>query len=313
MTATPYQVMPPLADAEYDALKASIAAGYDPARPIVVDENGAILDGHHRQQACAELGITPPTITLPGLTEDQKHDYAMRANLAQRHLNQEQKRELIRAELNRNPDRSDREIGRLCGVDHKTVGAVRRGEIPHPEPEDAYLAERARAVEILTGPGAILGLDPSEWADDIADDMAQTELLRDAARSLLRSGAVPLPPDAWWPTFLTPDRKRSARTALTAMKNNFVRERYRLNVWDILVQLEAGEFLNWCDAAGIDTSGPTMKFPERLRYPDDTGVAEILRKDHGWTPDVEHQAARGHFYLWWYTRDELAEICGGAA
>jgi hypothetical protein len=132
MTTAPYQVMPPLAEPEYDALKASIAAGYDPARPIVVDENGAILDGHHRHQVCAELGITPPTVTLPGLTEDQKHDYAMRANLAQRHLNQLQKRELIRAELDRNPDRSDREIGRLCGVDHKTVGAVRRGEIPHP-------------------------------------------------------------------------------------------------------------------------------------------------------------------------------------
>jgi hypothetical protein len=29
--AEPYQVMPPLADAEYEALKASIAAGYDPA------------------------------------------------------------------------------------------------------------------------------------------------------------------------------------------------------------------------------------------------------------------------------------------
>ncbi|HEY7325290.1 MAG TPA: ParB N-terminal domain-containing protein, partial [Streptosporangiaceae bacterium] len=92
----PYQVMPPLADAEYEALKASIATGYDPARPVVVDETGAVLDGHHRQQACAELGIAPPTVVLPGLTEDQKHDYAMRTNLACRHLTQLQKRELIR-------------------------------------------------------------------------------------------------------------------------------------------------------------------------------------------------------------------------
>jgi ParB-like chromosome segregation protein Spo0J len=137
--------MPSLPEPEYDALKASIAAGYDPARPIVVDENGAVLDGHHRQQVCAELGITPPTVTLPGLTEDQKHDYAMRANLACRHLTQLQKRELIRAELDRGPGRSDREIGRLCGVDHKTVGSVRRGEIPHsetgPDPEDIALIE----------------------------------------------------------------------------------------------------------------------------------------------------------------------------
>jgi hypothetical protein len=148
MTGQPYQVMPPLAEPEYDALKASITAGYDPARPIVVDENGAVLDGHHRQQACAELGITPPAVVLPGLTEDQKHDYAMRANLACRHLTQQQKRELIAAELERDPGRSDREIGRICGADHKTVGAVRRGEIPHPAEAGTDPDAVARAEEL---------------------------------------------------------------------------------------------------------------------------------------------------------------------
>ncbi len=127
----PYQVMPSLAEPEYEALKASIAAGYDPSKPIVVDEKGAVLDGHHRRRVCAELGVTPPTITLPGLTEDQKHDYAMRANLACRHLTRLQKRDLIRDELERDPGRSDREIGRLCGADHKTVATVRlNGEFP---------------------------------------------------------------------------------------------------------------------------------------------------------------------------------------
>ena len=168
-SSQPYQVMPPLAEPEYEALKASIAAGYDPARPIVVDETGAVLDGHHRQQVCTELGITPPTVMLPGLTEDQKHDYAMRANLACRHLTQLQKRELIAAELQRDSSRPDREIGRLCGADHKTVAGVRRnGEFPQTgrwqrraersneerlaenaalliEMEDAFAAEKAAA------------------------------------------------------------------------------------------------------------------------------------------------------------------------
>jgi hypothetical protein len=137
--------MPPLAEPEYEALKASIARGYDPARPIVIDENGTVLDGHHRKQACAELGITPPVVTLPGLTEDQKHDYAMRANLACRHLTQLQKRDLIRGELERDSSRSDREIGRLCGADHKTVGSVRRGEIPHPAEPGNTADEQVRA------------------------------------------------------------------------------------------------------------------------------------------------------------------------
>lgn len=143
----PYQVMPQLTEPEYEALKASIAAGYDPAHPVVTDEDGNTLDGHHRQRACAELGITAPAVILPGLTEDQKHDYAMRANLACRHLTQAQKRELIRAELDRDGSRSDRAIGKLCGVDHKTVGAVRRGEIPHPDDLTMLALQVANRIE----------------------------------------------------------------------------------------------------------------------------------------------------------------------
>jgi ParB-like chromosome segregation protein Spo0J len=310
MSTEPYQVMPPLAEPEYEALKASIAAGYDPARPIVVDENGTILDGHHRQQACAELGITPPAVTLPGLTEDQKHDYALRANLAQRHLNQEQKRELIRAELDRGPDRSDREIGRLCGVDHKTVGAVRRGEIPHPEPEDAYARARTRAAENLAEFETVLGLRPGDMAEEIAEEMAQREVLQDAARCLLRSGAAPLPPDSWWPTSIKPDRKRGGRTLITAAKNGLVRERGRLAFWQILVEVEAGTFLVFCDKAGIGTNGK-ITFPDGLlRYPLEDGDPPLPEE---WTAEDEHKAALGRFYGWWYTRDELAELAGGAA
>jgi hypothetical protein len=41
----------------------------------------------------------------------------------------ETKRERIEFELKADPSRSDREIARICGVDHKTV-AARRAEIP---------------------------------------------------------------------------------------------------------------------------------------------------------------------------------------
>lgn len=145
----PYQVMPPLTAEEYDALRASIAAGYDPAHPVVTDEDGNVLDGHHRQRICAELGITPPAVVLPGLTAGQKHEYAVRANLARRHLTSAQKRELIAAELERDPDRSDREIGRLVGADHKTVGSVRRGEIPHPQRGHALPVGEVKYVKSL--------------------------------------------------------------------------------------------------------------------------------------------------------------------
>jgi hypothetical protein len=40
-------------------------------------------------------------------------------------VEQPTKRELVEEELRTNSNRSDREIGRICGVDHKTVSAAR--------------------------------------------------------------------------------------------------------------------------------------------------------------------------------------------
>jgi hypothetical protein len=56
-------------------------------------------------------------------------------NIMRRHLNSEQKRDLIAELLKDAPDRSDRDTARVVGVDNKTVGSVRRklegaGEIP---------------------------------------------------------------------------------------------------------------------------------------------------------------------------------------
>lgn len=128
-SAPPYQPMPALSPEDFALLKADIA-DHGVMVPVEVDEDGNILDGHNRSRACAELGISPPTVVRAGLTEAQKHEHALRSNLVRRHLTSAQKREVIRAELDRDPDRSDREIARLIGVDHKTVGTVRRGESP---------------------------------------------------------------------------------------------------------------------------------------------------------------------------------------
>ncbi|QPF81639.1 ParB N-terminal domain-containing protein [Bradyrhizobium genosp. L] len=135
MNATPYQVMPALAPDEFEALKADIKARGVQV-PVEYDEMGNILDGHHRVQACFDLGITHwPRLVRHGLSEEEKRRHARRLNLDRRHLNAEQKRELIAAELREQPARSDRTIGAGLNVDHKTVGAVRdklesTGEIP---------------------------------------------------------------------------------------------------------------------------------------------------------------------------------------
>ena len=81
----PYQFLPPLSDEEYSALRADIAAR-GILIPIEFDEDGAILDGHHRAQIAVELGIEAPTITRRFASEGQKREHVIKMNLARRHL-----------------------------------------------------------------------------------------------------------------------------------------------------------------------------------------------------------------------------------
>jgi hypothetical protein len=144
--SAPYQVLPPLSEDEYAALREDIAE-QGVLVPIDVDEHGNILDGHHRMRICGELGISPPTTRRDGLTEAGKIEHALRLNLQRRHPSVDQRRELARAELVRDPDRSDRAIARLTGVDHKTVGKLRRTEVGQPtKVESAEEATEALAA-----------------------------------------------------------------------------------------------------------------------------------------------------------------------
>jgi ParB-like chromosome segregation protein Spo0J len=113
-----YQLLPPLTDDEYEALKANIAAR-GVLQPVVVDEAGAILDGHHRAQACDELGIEYPRLVLEGLTELEKIEQALMLNLGRRHLTQEQRRALVR-QLH-DADHSVRWIAKATGISKSTV------------------------------------------------------------------------------------------------------------------------------------------------------------------------------------------------
>lgn len=87
MSDQPYQLLPPLTPQEYAALRADIAL-HGVQSPIVVDEAGAILDGHNRAAIAAELGIDCPRIVLAGLTESGKRERALALNLKRRHLGQ---------------------------------------------------------------------------------------------------------------------------------------------------------------------------------------------------------------------------------
>lgn len=133
-----YQVMPPLSADEYAELKADIQAR-GVLVPVEYDEDGEVLDGHHRVQICEELGITEwPRVVRLGLSEAGKLTHARQLNLARRHLDREQKRALIAQQLRETPQLSNRQIARDLGCDDKTVAAVRdelisTAEIPQLE------------------------------------------------------------------------------------------------------------------------------------------------------------------------------------
>lgn len=131
---TPYQLLPRLSDEEYDALKADIAEN-GVRVPIDVDENGTILDGHHRAWITADLGIDCPKRVVADLSDEQKRTHAVAVNVHRRSLSREQRRELIQRSLKADPQLSDRQHAARIGADHKTVGSQRSqlvasGEIP---------------------------------------------------------------------------------------------------------------------------------------------------------------------------------------
>jgi hypothetical protein len=121
---TAYQLLPGLTAEEYAALRADIAAN-GVRVPVDVDENGQVLDGHHRSLIAAELGIDCPRRTLTGLTEAQKVAHAIAVNVHRRTLTQQQKRELLAESIKAEPEASDREHARRVGTSPTTASTVR--------------------------------------------------------------------------------------------------------------------------------------------------------------------------------------------
>src|SRR5262245_9301654 len=114
---TKYQLMPDMNPAAFDALKADIAQR-GVVVPIDIDENGEILDGHHRYRAWVDLNKNdpPPTIVRAGLSEPEKRAFARKNNILRRHLTREQVRRLIAEQLRDSPEWADNRIADELGV-----------------------------------------------------------------------------------------------------------------------------------------------------------------------------------------------------
>ncbi len=140
----PYQLLAPLSDDELARLTASIRdEGFDPAYPVLVDEAGNILDGHHRAKIARSLGIAFPAVVRAGLSEVEKRLLAVERNRNRRQLSEWQAIQLGRqiepdvrerarqrqgmrsdlrtcaaaaAQVDRSPRRSDDEVAEIIGL-----------------------------------------------------------------------------------------------------------------------------------------------------------------------------------------------------
>jgi hypothetical protein len=113
-------IFPLMEGEEFDALVVDIKA-HGPVEPIVMHE-GMILDGRNRYRACLDAGVQPTFTSFRG---DDPAAYVISANIHRRHLNAEQKRNLIAKLLKAEPTKSDRQIAQVAKVSPTTVGTVR--------------------------------------------------------------------------------------------------------------------------------------------------------------------------------------------
>ena len=192
---TAFQPMPPLDPAQYDALRADIAE-HGIVQPVVVDQHGRILDGNNRVQIARDLGIDYAVVVERVTDEDDAYDRAVTLNCARRHMTREQQREVIRREIARRPDDSDRAIARRVGCSPSTVGTVRR---PAPEgskldsqpwapPSDADPAD----FDTFIGVYGRMNLHPDLPRTDADYEWAQTAILYDADSPLWFHVAIAL-------------------------------------------------------------------------------------------------------------------------
>ena len=217
-----YQLLPDLTDEEFAALKADIAAR-GVMVPVELDETGAVLDGHHRVRACAELGITEyPRIIRPGMSEDEKREHVLALNLDRRHLTREQRRELV---------------GRLRaqGWSYRRI-ADRLHVVPSTAHEDAKAGVRNPTPE-AESPLTVTGSDGKHYPAKRPSVVVETPKQAARALELLDGGAEPAKPMA-----TVADLSQAARRQAAAEREEEVKANAGQFTPTELLQLHHGDF-----------------------------------------------------------------------
>lgn len=112
------QLFPALEDATEAALRASIER-FGVIVPVVEDQDGRILDGHHRARIATSLGIAFPVETREVADDAEAREIARTLNADRRHLTPEQRRPVVIAL--KQEGHTNVAIGKALGVSESLV------------------------------------------------------------------------------------------------------------------------------------------------------------------------------------------------
>lgn len=118
MSHSPFQLFDALPQHIEDALRASIDR-FGVLVPVVRDQHGNTIDGHHRARIADELGVKYRIDVMRISGEDEAREIARTLNSDRRHLDEEQRRAVV-ADLRRE-GHSERAIAGALGVSKTTV------------------------------------------------------------------------------------------------------------------------------------------------------------------------------------------------
>jgi site-specific DNA-methyltransferase (adenine-specific) len=209
-------LIPMMADSEYQALKADIAA-HGQREPIDL-HNGQILDGRHRYRACLELSIEPKTRSWDG--NGSVVDFVVSQNLHRRHLTASQRAavavqaDAMRVAEQRAVDRK-REAGETAG---RVSGDSRRSNTK----VEARLPQPSRRPQVRDEIADQFGTSPRYIQD--------AKTLREAAPELLDEVTKG---ERTLPQAKQELRRRQKKEVLAAQAKDAADSDARMPVWEI--------------------------------------------------------------------------------
>jgi len=145
-------------------------------------------EGVHEWRGAIDY-ISPP---------DDPYAYVISANIHRRHLDAEQRRDLLIKLIARAPEKSDRQIAKEAGVDHKTIAKARAkgvdvGSVPHVstriDTRGRQQPARTKIVRDQGGPELIKAVEAGEVSVSAAVDSIRPRPPSAASRSKPRSPA----------------------------------------------------------------------------------------------------------------------------